>query len=41
MPSPKVRFRWDDSADQGAKIEALLKQLNATPENGEADTSEG
>lgn len=38
---PKVRFRWDDSADQGAKIEALLKQLNAPPEDREGDASEG
>lgn len=38
---PKVRFRWDDSADQGAKIEALLKQLNAAPEDREGDASEG
>jgi ribosome-binding factor A len=38
---PKVRFRWDDSADQGAKIEALLKQLNATPEDSEGVAGEG
>jgi ribosome-binding factor A len=38
---PKVRFRWDDSADEGAKIEALLKQLNATPEDSEGVAGEG
>jgi ribosome-binding factor A len=37
---PKVRFRWDDSADEGAKIEALLKQLNATPEDSEGVAGE-
>jgi ribosome-binding factor A len=38
---PKVRFRWDDSADEGAKIEALLKQLNATPEDSKGVAGEG
>ncbi len=33
---PRLRFRWDESPERGARIEAVLKQLRE-----ESDTREG
>ncbi len=37
---PRLRFRWDDSADQGARIEAVLKQLYPATGAPEGEASE-
>lgn len=35
---PKLRFRWDDSPDRGARIDSLLDSLGLVSRDPEGDT---